>query len=85
MPELSRNPLAYVRPTPAKMTLGGVARGTHDAVQLVEAAGYPWVLVETVGVGQSEQAVTQLVDLMMLVLPPASGDDLQGIKRGKQG
>ncbi|KAL4421731.1 hypothetical protein ABPG77_002347 [Micractinium sp. CCAP 211/92] len=82
MPRLSASPDAYVRPTPARGTLGGVARSTFDAIILCEAAGYTKVLVETVGVGQSEVAVQDLVDLFLLVLPPVGGDELQVIKRG---
>eukprot|EP00035_Acanthoeca_spectabilis_P037484 m.45555 g.45555 ORF g.45555 m.45555 type:complete len:341 (-) comp8653_c0_seq1:3544-4566(-) len=82
MPELSHNPLAYVRPSPSSGTLGGVARSTCDSVVLCEAAGYDTVLVETVGVGQSETAVADMVDMYVLVVPPAGGDVLQGLKRG---
>ncbi len=82
MEELSRAPGAFIRPSPAGRTLGGVARRTHDCMLLVEAAGYDVVLVETVGVGQSETAVAELVDSFLLVLPPAGGDELQGIKKG---
>lgn len=73
---------AYVRPTPSRGTLGGVARATADAVSLCEAAGYRWILIETVGVGQSEVAVSELCDCMLLVVPPLGGDGLQVIKRG---
>lgn len=82
MPRLSSSPDAYVRPTPARGTLGGVARSTFDAIIICEAAGYTKVLVETVGVGQSEVAVQDLVDVFLLVLPPVGGDELQVIKRG---
>lgn len=82
MEELSRAPGAFIRPSPAGQTLGGVARRTHDLMLLVEAAGYDVVLIETVGVGQSETAVAELVDSFMLILPPAGGDELQGIKKG---
>ena len=82
MPELSRNPAAFVRPSPSGVGIGGVAQRTREAVPLVEAAGYDVVLVETVGVGQSEFAVAELVDLFMLLLAPGGGDELQGIKRG---
>jgi LAO/AO transport system kinase len=82
MADLSRDPRAYIRPSPAGRTLGGVARRTREAVTLVEAAGFEVVLVETVGVGQSEAAVADMVDLFVLLLAPGGGDDLQGIKRG---
>lgn len=82
MVELSRLPEAYIRPSPSGGTLGGVARRTRDAVLVCEAAGFDVILVETVGVGQSEGAVADIVDLFVLVASPAGGDDLQGIKRG---
>jgi len=82
MAELSRRPEAFIRPTPAGRTLGGVARRTREAIALVEAAGFDLVIVETVGIGQSETAVAELVDLFCLILPPAGGDELQGIKKG---
>lgn len=74
---LSANPHAYVRPSPARGTLGGVARATSDAIIICEAAGYSKVLVETVGVGQNETAVAGLVDCVLLVMPPVGGDELQ--------
>ncbi len=79
---LSRDPQAYIRPSPSQTTLGGVARRTRDAIGLCEAAGYDVVLVETVGVGQSETVVAQMTDLFVLLLAPAGGDELQGVKRG---
>lgn len=82
MTELSRDPDAFIRPSPSSGTLGGVARRTREAVSLVEAAGFDTVLVETVGVGQSETTVADMVDLFLLLLAPGGGDDLQGIKRG---
>ncbi|WP_119679568.1 methylmalonyl Co-A mutase-associated GTPase MeaB [Indioceanicola profundi] len=82
MEELSRHPSAFIRPSPAGSTLGGVARRTREAMLLVEAAGFDVVIVETVGVGQSETAVADMVDLFLLLLPPAGGDELQGIKKG---
>ncbi len=82
MADLGRDPSAFIRPTPAAGTLGGVARRTREAVLLCEAAGFDLVIVETVGVGQSEVAVADLVDLFVLVASPAGGDELQGIKRG---
>jgi len=82
MPELSRLPAAFIRPSPAGTTLGGVARRTREAIVAVEAAGFDVVVVETVGVGQSETAVEDMVDVFLLLLAPGGGDDLQGIKRG---
>ena len=82
MPTLSADPRAFVRPSPAGQTLGGVARATRQAIALCEAAGYDRIIVETVGVGQSEHTVHQLVDAMVLLVMPGGGDDLQGIKRG---
>lgn len=82
MVELSREADAYIRPSPAGETLGGVARRTREALLLCEAGGCDVVLVETVGVGQSETAVAELVDVFSLLVAPGGGDDLQGIKRG---
>ncbi|ELU04383.1 hypothetical protein CAPTEDRAFT_114900 [Capitella teleta] len=82
MPELSRDMNAYIRPSPSAGTLGGVTRCTNDAIVLCEGAGYDVVLVETVGVGQSEFAVADMVDMFVLLIPPAGGDELQGIKKG---
>lgn len=82
MTDLGRRPEAYIRPSPSGGTLGGVARRTREAVLLCEAAGFDVVMVETVGVGQSEVAVAELVDLFLLVASPTGGDELQGIKRG---
>ncbi len=82
MEELSRDERAFVRPTPAAGALGGVARRTREAILLLEGAGYDLILVETVGVGQSEVAVSHLVDTVLLVALPGAGDDLQGMKRG---
>ena len=82
MPELSRDPRAFIRPSPARGHLGGVTRTTNEAVVACEAAGHDIVLVETVGVGQSEYLVRDMVDMFCLLLPPAGGDELQGIKRG---
>ena len=82
MPELTRNPRAYIRPSPSGGHLGGVTRRTNEAVVLCEAAGFDVVIVETVGVGQSEYLVADMVDMFCLVIPPAGGDELQGIKRG---
>ena len=82
MPELTRDHRAFIRPSPARGHLGGVTRTTNEAVILCEASGYDIVLVETVGVGQSEYMVRDMVDMFCLLLPPAGGDELQGIKRG---
>lgn len=82
MEELARDDLAFIRPTPSKGTLGGTARYTRDAMMILEAAGYDVILVETVGVGQSEVAVADMVDMFLLLLSPGGGDELQGIKRG---
>jgi LAO/AO transport system kinase len=79
---LSRDQNAFIRPTPAGGTLGGVARRTREAMLLVEAAGYDVVIIETVGVGQSETAVAEMVDMFVLLQSPGGGDELQGIKRG---
>lgn len=82
MEKLSRDPSAYIRPSPAGTTLGGVARRTRESVLLAEAAGFDVVVVETVGVGQSETAVADMTDLFVVLVSPGMGDDLQGIKRG---
>ena len=82
MQNLSKNPSAFIRPSPSRKSLGGVAKRTNIAISLCEAAGFDRILVETVGVGQSEVLVNDMVDLFLLLLNPASGDELQGIKRG---
>ncbi len=82
MERLSRDPLAFIRPSPSQTQLGGVARRSREAVALCEAAGFDLVLIETVGVGQSETVVAELCDLFVLLLAPAGGDELQGVKRG---
>lgn len=82
MNRLAMEPSAFIRPSPAASTLGGVALRTRESLLLVEAAGFDVVLVETVGVGQSETAVSDLVDTFVLLLLPGAGDELQGIKRG---
>ncbi len=79
---LARDARAFIRPSPSGGTLGGVARRTREASFVCEAAGFDTILIETVGVGQSETAVAEMVDLFMLLLPPAGGDELQGIKKG---
>jgi len=82
MEKLSSNINAFVRPSPASDALGGVARKTRESIILCEAAGYNYIIVETVGVGQSEIAVHSMVDFFLLLLLPGAGDELQGIKRG---
>ena len=82
MENLARHPDAFVRPTPSAGSLGGVARRTRETILAVEAGGFDVVLVETVGVGQSEYAVADLVDMFVLLVAPGGGDDLQGIKKG---
>ena len=79
---LSRRPEAYIRPSPAGKTLGGVTRRSREALILCEAAGFDVVIVETVGVGQSETKVADMTDMFVLLQLPAGGDELQGIKRG---
>jgi LAO/AO transport system kinase len=82
MEKLSAHPSAFIRPSPSGGALGGVARKTRETILLFEAAGYDVVLVETVGVGQSEVTVRSMVDFFLLVLAPGAGDELQGIKKG---
>jgi len=82
MARLSSDPRAFVRPSPTAGTLGGVAKATREAMVVVEAAGYDVVLVETVGVGQSEVAVADMVDTFLLLSLARTGDQLQGIKKG---
>lgn len=79
---LSRRPEAYIRPSPSGNTLGGVTRHSREAMILCEAAGFDVILVETVGVGQSETRVAEMTDMFLLLLLPGGGDELQGIKRG---
>ena len=82
MAELARAPAAFIRPSSAGVQSGGVARRTREAILVCEAAGFDTVLVETVGAGQSETTVAEMVDMFLLILPPTAGDELQGIKRG---
>lgn len=82
MPELSKHDAAFIRPSAAGKSLGGVARKTRETTLFCEAAGYDIILIETVGVGQSEIAVHSMVDFFLLLLLPGAGDELQGIKRG---
>ncbi len=79
---LSRDPRAFIRPSPSQASLGGVGRRTREAIPLVEAWGADVILVETVGVGQSETMVAEMTDIFVLLLAPAGGDELQGVKRG---
>ncbi len=79
---LSADPNAFIRPSPSSGTLGGVARKTREAIILCEAAGYDVIIIETVGVGQSETAVHSMVDFFLLLMLAGAGDELQGIKRG---
>lgn len=82
MDRLAREPRAFIRPSPSQTQMGGVARRTREAVALCEGAGFDVVLIETVGVGQSETVVAEICDLFVLLLAPAGGDELQGVKRG---
>jgi len=82
MDRLSRDENAFIRPSPSQSHLGGVARRTREAIELCEAAGFDVILVETVGVGQSETVVAEMSDLFILLMAPAGGDELQGVKRG---
>lgn len=82
METLARRPEAYIRPSPSGNTLGGVARRSRESLLLCEAAGFNVIIVETVGVGQSETKVAEMTDMFLLLLQPGGGDELQGIKRG---
>ena len=82
MPKLSNDPRAFVRPSPSRGVLGGVSYKTPETITLCEIAGFDIVIVETVGVGQSETAVNSMVDVFVLLIQPGSGDELQGVKRG---
>jgi LAO/AO transport system kinase len=82
MERLSRQKNAFIRPSPNQTSLGGVARRSREAICLCEAAGFDVILIETVGVGQSEIQVSDMVDIFVLLLAPAGGDELQGVKRG---
>jgi LAO/AO transport system kinase len=82
MERLARDPRAFIRPSPSGGTLGGIARRTREAALLCEAAGFDVIVVETVGVGQSEIAVANVVDCFVLLAAPGGGDELQGLKRG---
>ena len=82
MEELAGSPHAFIRPSPSRGTLGGVARKTRETIVLCEAAGFDTIFIETVGVGQSETAVHSMVDFFLLIMLAGAGDELQGIKRG---
>ena len=82
MEELSTNPNVYIRPSPSSGNLGGVTRVTYETILLCEAAGFDFIIVETVGVGQSEIAVSKVTDFFLLLMLAGAGDELQGIKRG---
>ncbi len=82
MEELSKDPLAFIRPSATRNRLGGVAAGTRESIILCEAAGFDVIIIETVGVGQSETAVRNLADFFLLLMLAGSGDELQGIKKG---
>ncbi len=82
MQQLAKNPNVFIRPSPAGRQLGGVAQHTESAIKLCEAAGFDTILIESVGVGQSESSLANLVNIFILLLPPAAGDELQALKRG---
>ncbi len=82
MEKLSVHPKVYIRPSPSSGTLGGVAQKTFETILLCEAAGYDFIIVETVGVGQSEIAISEMTDFFLLLMLAGAGDELQGIKRG---
>ena len=82
MEQLAIHPKAFIRPSPSSGSLGGVARKTKESIIICEAAGYDYIIIETVGVGQSETAVHQLTDFFLLLMLAGAGDELQGIKRG---
>lgn len=82
MTDLSRSEKAFIRPSPSSGITGGVSPGTREAILLCEAAGYDWIIIETVGVGQSEVAVRDMVDCFLLLLIAGAGDELQGLKKG---
>ena len=82
MEKLSQNQKAFIRPSPSRGHLGGVTGTLPGAILLCEAAGFQWILIESVGVGQSEVELSQMVDVFTLLVPPGAGDELQGIKKG---
>ena len=82
MSEISKNENTFIRSTPSRGSLGGIAVGTREAAIILDAAGYDYIFIETVGVGQSEITAANLVDIFTLIVGPGSGDELQGIKKG---
>ena len=82
MIEISKNPNTFIRSTPSRGSLGGISNGTREASIILDAAGYDYIFIETVGVGQSEVVASNLVDIFSLIVGPGSGDELQGIKKG---
>lgn len=82
MSEISKNDNTFIRSTPSRGSLGGIAVGTREAAIILDAAGYDYIFIETVGVGQSEITAANLVDIFTLIVGPGSGDELQGIKKG---
>ena len=82
MEDLAKNPKAFIRPSASGGALGGVTARTRESIMLCEAAGFDFIIVETVGVGQSEVAVNNMVDFFLLLMLAGAGDELQGIKRG---
>ena len=82
MTRLANDPDAFVRPSPSSGTLGGVTRTTRESMAVLEAAGYDVMMVETVGIGQSETVVAEMVDIFLILMLPGAGDELQGIKKG---
>ena len=82
MERLVREPNAFIRPSPSQTHLGGVAKRSREAVTICEAAGFDVIFIETVGVGQSETIVSEISDVFLLLIAPAGGDELQGVKRG---
>ena len=82
MVDIASHPNVYVRPSPSRLQFGGVHRATRESIQVCEAAGYEWIFIETVGVGQSEFLVNSICDVFLLLYLPASGDQLQGLKKG---
>ena len=82
MARLAIDPNAFIRPSPSSGTLGGVAAKTRETMLLCEAAGYDVIIVETVGIGQSETAVADMTDFFLVLMLPGAGDELQGLKKG---
>ncbi len=82
MIDIASHPDVYVRPSPSRLQFGGIHRATRESIRVCEAAGYEWIFIETVGVGQSEFLVHSICDMFLLLYLPASGDQLQGLKKG---